>query len=339
MRHLTDVQVNAGVIHIVNPREERLATSDAELDLGAEGVAEFLVGHVTRGLADPKARAAAFDGDGADSSGALCRLPLVDPGQLVAASTALAERLYEVSRTNRSVSDGTLAVLRCTAAETDFVALLKLDPAAAFRAQVTQAGGQRRVTLEREDDILPSIRERLQKAAFVPADGADTELLVVDRQRAGLDVSRFFLVAFLGAHEAMDAVERTRDLYERLTNAKNDIASTLSDAQRKKLDVYIEGQLAASHVDIDDLVDRAPLDDDDKERLRAHLAGVTDREVDLDEELVAKLTQRQEFVGDAGLRVLLPSKFDRDKFDAERTANGGWRVEIRTERWEEVAKQ
>ena len=77
-------------------------------------------------------------------------------------------------------------------------------------------------------DALPTLRERLQKCAFVRTvrPGDDYHLLVLDRQVP--DVSaRFFMEGFLGAEVAFDDKALTEGLYRALIAARSSLQQTL----------------------------------------------------------------------------------------------------------------
>jgi 37-kD nucleoid-associated bacterial protein len=142
MRKYTDIAVKRAVVHVVAPRREVLHQSTAELDLD-EPLRNFLTAHVTQGLADGKALAGKFKVVGAERTEGICRSIISSGTDFVPRSAALAQRLYDASSkpdgTDSRVSDGTLVVARCTATDgtrknLPFVALLKLDPDDAFRA-------------------------------------------------------------------------------------------------------------------------------------------------------------------------------------------------------------
>ncbi len=207
MRRYTNIAVSRAAIHVVAPKRNSLRQSTASIDLD-EDVRQFLVGHVTKGLSDSQALAGRFKVVGPDRTEGVCRSIVASAREFVARSATLAKLLYDASSkqagTDARVSDGALVVARSSATDHDgttpsFVSLLKLDPNDAFRAEeVTDPNGRPVVRLVQQHDILPTPRERLQKAAFVRDAGHEYDALAVDHQRRGEVVSEFFLDGFLG---------------------------------------------------------------------------------------------------------------------------------------------
>lgn len=343
MREIQDIVVEQGIVHVVAPRRNKLTLSDDRLPTD-EPILDYLTRHVTAGLRDTQASAAIFEVRTSGSPSELCETILASADQLTAASRKLATRLYEIAKKDKRVSDGALVALICNGvqqnAELRFLALLKLDPAAGFRPVTEERAGRKVVRLEREEDMLPSARERLQKAAFVrgAVDEDDYQILAVDRQTA-TEPARFFVSDFLGAAYFLDDVQRTTRLYRTLKNAQNDVAPDLTAKQLLDVAAVFDGALASTTVNLDDLVESLPVPQKIKKRVDdALVRALPDREFDLDPGLGHRLGKRRQFEGDNGLRVIVPAEFF-DKMitvdDVQGTKPVVRRVTIRTRKWEE----
>ncbi|MGF1467125.1 MAG: nucleoid-associated protein [Sandaracinaceae bacterium] len=334
LRSYADLRVEAAVVHLVNPRVGRLALSQAELALD-DGVGDFLRTHVRRGLDDARASAARFLAGSA--AGELCRKMLASRASFVAHSVRLARRLYGSSEDDQRISDGTLAVVRLASDRGRLVALLKLDPLDGYRAVETEdAKGRARIQLVLEPDILPSVRERLQKCAFVRApEGDDYPMLVVDQQRPGETVSDFFLHRFLEAELVLDAPARTRALYRVLTNAKNEVTAELPSDAAAQLDQYLDGQVVSDRVNVDQLVAGLPVEPRIRDRFRERLDDeLPDRDFELDPPTARKFVKQKRFEGDNNLRLTVPSEFYEEMVTEQRPGpDGYWTIRIRTRRW------
>lgn len=339
MRNYTDVRVQRAALHVVAPKAGRLRLTETPLDLD-NGVGKFLAEHVVGALADERAKSAKFIVMGDDRASGLCRRILASGTQFVEHSGLLAGLLYAASEGDDRVSDGSLVVLRCRSAEERFIAMLKLDPSNQYRTvEDEDAQGRPRNRMELETGILPSARERLLKTALVRSVGADDyDMLLLDRQRAGEVVSRFFIQDFLGAEPALDARTRTTTLYKALTNVKNEVAAQLEPVERERLEVYIKGQVAGDHINVDELVAGLPVGAEVRQRFDEEIAAtLPDREFDVDPETAASLLKSRRFAGDNGLRVSVPDEFFRDMVDPQPPGEDGlWTVTIRTRKWRET---
>jgi hypothetical protein len=317
LRNYEDIEVVSAVLQLVDPSAGQTEFSQAEAPLDPE-VAEFLAGHVERGLGDAQAKSADFVVRGDDRVDGLCDRLLADPSLLVETSQALAELMFKVIVADERVSDGTLALLLCNATWVDgerhrFVAMLKLDASPAYRTVAsTDASGRTILKLALEPGILPSVRERVQKCAFVRAGGQDVEyrLLLVDRQRGPGVVSRWFVTDFLGAEFVADAPEKTKKLYKALKAGYNEVAPDLEADELIKLDQAVTSAVSGLSVDVDEVVRGLPVGDDARERFGEVLdRRLDEREFDLDVEVAERYTRRRTFEGDFGLRLSIEADF------------------------------
>lgn len=347
MRRYADIAVKRAAVHVVAPKRGVLHQSTAEVQLDAP-VKEFLVAHIAQGLSDSQALAGRFKVVGEVRAEGICRRILASGSDFVGRSAALAKLLYDASSnsagTDARVSDGTLVVARCSASDgaqqnVPFVALLKLDPNDAFRADDgTDARGRPVVKLVAQPNILPTPRERLQKAAFVRAAGHEYDGLAVDHQRRGEVVSEFFLDGFLGLEHVFDAKDRTTRLYKSLHRTFDDVKEGLSNDEYARLDQYLNGQVVADRVNVDTIVDGLPASQEIKDRFAAALdADLPDKEFDTDQETAEKLVKRRRFRGDNGLLLTVSSSFYGDMVQTTPPAQAGddWTITIRTKEWTE----
>lgn len=336
MRDYTNIIVVAAAIHIVAPREGRLTLTHALLDID-EGVADFLAHHVQRGLGDAKAAAADFIGSAPNHAGPIARAALDGSRDLLAASRELAKKLYEATEEDERVSDGTLAVLSCTGDEDKpFIALLKLDPSDQFSAVIDQDdAGNDMVRLEVRSDVLPSVRERVQKSAFIQPIGGEYDMLLVDRQRRGTTVSKFFIRDFLLAELTFDARARTEELVRTLYHTENEVAVHLDADQARRLHRYLDGQVMGTSVNTNNLVDGLPVPEDLKVPFRRRLdEHLPDREFDIDDDTVRRLQRRYTFRGDNDLAVSARADAWDDMVDASYLEGEGiWEITLRTREW------
>lgn len=346
MRKYTGVDISDAAVHVVAPKRGDLHLSTAALALD-DAVRAFLVAHVEQGLADGQAVAGRFKVTGRNRTEGICRQIVKSAAEFVNHSGKLASNLYTASSTGAGsdsrVSDGTLVVARSSAApgNAQFVALLKLDPNDAFRAEDTiDKRGRPVVKLVRQPNILPTPRERVQKAAFVRGTGHEYDALAVDRQRRGDVVSQFFLDGFLGIEHVFDAKERTEQLYKTLQRTFEEVKGDLNRAEYTRLDRYIRGQVVGGRVKVDDIIDAMPGPQPVQDAFKSALdAALPDREFDTDPGTIEKLLARRTFRADNGLRVSVPSRFYDDMVDAKPPAKnsaGEWTITIKTTEWTET---
>lgn len=343
MRELREVTIAHAVIHLVAARQNRLVLSEAELPQDQE-VFDFLAAHAEGGLRDSQAKAVEFLVKGEDRVQGLCDQILQDDKALITASQSLARLLYGVTEKDKRISDGALAVLICQAASPTnvrFLSLLKLDPAKGYKPiEESDSNGKTIVKLEKEDDILPSQRERLQKAAFIRrrAPKLEYRALAVDRQTTA-EPAQFFVSNFLGAEYVFDTAERTERLYRSLRGARNDVEGKLPATQLVALDKVIEGTMASSSVNLDEVVASLPVPNEIRDEIDQKVSQVLpDRQFELDKTLGARLVQKRRYEADNDVRVIVPAEFYDQMITVEdlpQSASKRRRVTILTDKWEE----
>jgi hypothetical protein len=350
MRDLHDVRILRGVAHVVAPHDptQLLKLSETELPLDGE-VSNILIAYVRGGLDDAQAKAGVFVVRNRDRVSGVCARLLEPKPSLVELSQQLARSLYLVAENDSRVSDGTLAVLLCealTIAETpvQFVAILKLDPSAKLRTAVDKdpVTGAWQIRYEVDLATLPSRHEKVQKCAFVRAVDPETdyEMLVVDRQRRGDVVSRFWVSDFLGAEFILDAPERTKRLYRALQVGRNEVESELNAADLAALDQVISGAVVQASVNLDELVAALPVPQPIREQLGAVISqSLPDREFDLDPGIARRFVRRRTYLGDNGLRLSVLAEF-AERVHVEDIEPGGRdtrlrRVSFETRTWRE----
>ena len=206
------VRIERLILHELDNHHDRLRLVDEPVVLSEEA-AEYFALYVEEAAAraDWRAQFAGVDGTVPD----LCAALLDGPGEFVAASRSLAQRLFAQMRP-RTIAPGDFAIAVYTSGDSPFrhIALLKLDPDHRLAREFTRAGTKTRVSIGVAANILPSTK-RLQKCALltVPAPGAGFDITLLDMQ-AGPNadgVAAFFYRGFLGAELSPSPRRRTRE--------------------------------------------------------------------------------------------------------------------------------
>jgi hypothetical protein len=254
---------------------------------------------------------------------------------------------------DRRISTGDLVVCFYEAENTPnarYLALLKIDPSRVFRHTTkTDAQGRTYVGFEVESEAMPTVRERLQKCAFIRplAPRPDYDMLLLDRQ-AGMarDVAKFFAEDFLGVDSAFDARMRTNLLYRSLVSARNQLTpDVISRQEQADLDDAIRGAMALERINVDTWIDGL----DASPQVKAHIERVVaknlpDRKFELDRPAAQALIRKRRFRGDGGLKVEVRADAYDQVVHAVRHVSEApgkppyYEVVIHTERWDEVTR-
>jgi hypothetical protein len=185
-----------------------LVEEPARLDALSE---QFFRAHVRAAMsrADWRARFAEPDGEVAG----LCRQLLYGSADFVAASRALALRLYaQMCARPHLIAPGDFVALVFEQEGRRQVALLKLDPDIRLARTFSRAGGRLRVSISAADNLLPSA-DSLQKCALLREDATGEFAVTLLDTQAGPrseGVAEFFYRGFLALTLAPSARRRTR---------------------------------------------------------------------------------------------------------------------------------
>lgn len=143
-----------------------------------------------------------------------CRSILSGNGKFIKESQKIAERLFTVMGTNRSLSPGLIIFTQVRNHETkqQFIALLKMESQPVFKEERKETNGETYIELAMDPVALPAPGRHLQKCAFIKAEhrAAQPEILLVDKQARDAAVAGFFHEHFLQAEYCRDSHFRTK---------------------------------------------------------------------------------------------------------------------------------
>jgi hypothetical protein len=352
MRNPGSVELGDVIVHILDPRGRGFVASERTLPL-TDDLKAYFATHVRNSLEDVSAKAATFKAIDDQAVSGVCDRLLKGQTDLVTGSGTLARRLYAIMSSDRRISPGDLVVCFYEAANTPDVrhlALLKIDPSQVFRHTTkTDAQGRTYVAFEVETEAMPTVRERLQKCAFIrPLDPRpDYDMLLLDRQ-AGMarDVAKFFAEDFLGVDPAFDARMRTNLLYRSLVSARNQLTpDAISRQEQADLDDAIRGAMTLKQIDVDTWIDGLDASPEVKAQIeRVVSKNLPDRKFELDRPAAQSLVKKRRFRGDDGLKVeVRADAYERVVHAVTHVKHDPgkppyYRVVIHTEKWDEVTR-
>lgn len=320
MRDATGITVNRAIVHIVDHRTgSEPVLSEAELPLDAhQKLQEYFRDQITNVLHDPPTCAAKFTPGSAHETSTHCYHILASPTDgacFIDSSQRLAQQLFLVMGTDKRIKPGSLAVCIYDATNypgLHFLALLKIDPSETFVQRIGQdSAGKRIVSLDLRDDVMPTTREKLHKAALLkPKDVQESyELLLLDRQVA--PAADFFAQRFLGVELAMDAQKRTdlfylgaQKAYNRLTAPPTVGVPHLEPDQADTLQQHVQVVLQGGTIDMPAWIDNLPMPDNAKTILHEEIGKIlpTEKQITIDPTYAEKrLVKKVRFRGDFGL--------------------------------------
>ena len=317
-----EVAVRDVIMHNISPlaikAEDKLFLADLEIPLKPEsGVREYFEEQIKNVLKDTQTAAAIFSSNGDQETSRACYDILDSPNdrnKFISSSQQLAKRLFAAMGEDNRIKPGSLAVCLYEASaqdETHFLALLKLDVSKVFLQRPTKdKQGRKVVNLTQYNNGIPTIRERLQKAALVRPrqDGGDFDLLLLDRQVTEI-AADFFARKFLNSVSAIDAKKATDLFYIGAQNAYNILKLTEGESRitSRQADIllqHIDTALQSERVQIAPWVANMNLPEPAKQvifrEIDKRLSGIGEIAVD-PSYAEEKLLKKRRFRGQFGL--------------------------------------
>ncbi len=216
--------------------------------------------------------------------------------------------------TDARIKPASLAVCLYTATNypsTEFLALIKIDPTEVLVERVEIDNDKTVVTFDVLSDVLPTAREKLQKAALISPKGMDKtlDLLLLDRQVTG--VADFFALKFLNTEPALDPRDSTVRFYLTGQKVHNLLVSFPADAKEhigpEQADLLTQHWDVATQkgvVKFEPLVNGLPLPPQAKAIIRDEIKKEFPqvKQIKIDPEYAqTKLTKKKRFRGEYGV--------------------------------------
>lgn len=213
MRFLSDITVEHAIAHHLDHLLPEKIISHRQLKLSEE-LHLYLSEHILAVSRISSLVSARFY-DEPGEVGQACRAILSGSGKFTIESAKIAERLFMVMGTNRTLSPGLLLVaqVRNNTNKEKFLAILKMESQPVFKEERQEGvGGEVTIELTVDPVALPSPGRHLQKCALIKESHtpARPEILLLDKQARDAAVAGFFHEHFLQAEYCRDSHFRTR---------------------------------------------------------------------------------------------------------------------------------
>jgi hypothetical protein len=213
MRFLSNISIEHAVAHHLDHLTPEKVISQRGLKLG-DALHLFLTEHIIAASRLTSLIPAKFYDEPGEVAQA-CRAILSGKGKIVPESIRIAERLFTIMGSNRSLSPGLLLVVQVKNNENNqrLVALLKMEAQPVFKEDRKEGSdGETYIELAIDPVALPAPGRHLQKCALIKAEHtpAHPEILLLDRQARDQAIAGFFHEHFLQAEYCRDSTFRTK---------------------------------------------------------------------------------------------------------------------------------
>lgn len=353
VRDATNIQLEQLIVHILDPNNPGgIVKSECSIPLkGNQRLVDYFIGHIQNSLKNKSIKAARFDAMDDKIVSGICKDLLQNPLDLVDGSRNLAQKLYDIIAKDKRINPCDLAVCFYLAEKNNvvsrYLALLNIEPSEVFRHKKSHdSQGNLYVNFEIETDVMPTTGEKLQKCAFIQQldPRPDYDMMLLDRQKHGKEVAKFFIKDFMRATPAFDARQRTEYLYNGLISAHNQIRSELQPHEDENLYQAIQVAIKSDYINLNTWIKALPLSEKHKQQIEQVVSQeLPDREFEIDKTYAHSLIRKRVFRGDYGLKVVIEASDEKYKKvikPVKRMEKPGtppyYCIEIHTEKWDEV---
>lgn len=321
MRTIEEIIINKVYISALDKENNNLMLSDSELELNEE-IYEYIEKHILRGLKDDEAKTGKFDGD-VNITRELCKEIFEDNDSFAVNSKKLSQFIFKCMGNDDKEPSGDFAVCLCDSQQGIFIALLKLNYTNSYNHFIKQGEGSLTIDIGINKTGLPSLGQKLSKAAFVSQSKAEDQydFLVCDKQPEG-----YFTQAFIKVSPVRDRRENTRIIQRTSESfARKAFKDNAQEAEvfRKKLS---ESLTQDDRFNVDRLVENVLDTTEKKAEYKAALVneGINEIEVPIDREWAEKKLKRKRLKVDKSIELYIDDEAynDKDRFQIKRNGDG-----------------
>lgn len=314
MWNITNVSIKKLIVHVMDLKDgQEPRYSDVPIDITRNRfLRDYFQTQVEKISQDEHSRPVTLSEEFQDEMGPLYQKVIYKENDFVQGSKELAERLDGIMRKNKRIAPGVLVVFVFNAVgsiEKPILGLLKLNIMnAIIPSENTKPGGGTEITLTVYDDAIPTMGEKLQKAALIrESENHGWEMLVLDHQMARGEEhpAADFFQHFLGAKWILTG----KGLTIRAFGALNKVISNLFKsndpvAWAKGESIYetMEKAFAGDNFNPGSFIKTLEVNDSTKAKIRSELnsANVL-HEFQIDKETAGRLIDKFRYMGDFGI--------------------------------------
>lgn len=328
LRNIEEAVIERAIVHVLDKSGDAPLLTDQELELGPE-VTAFLTHHIMKSLQSEKNRKLKMFNHAGVVYGGLMKI-YDEEDAFVESSKNIAEWLFKCMQEHPLIPSADLIVCQFSTGGERCLAAMKMDYQGSFVHDIQYAEDGFRVELISHEISLPSMSQRLNKAAFFRKPGVvDYDLVVLDQPLKAEDGSiiEYFQKAFVQGSLVVDHMDKTRLVQDQMekwvrNNMKDDMRNAI-DVRANLENVFVNsGEINVGQL-TEDIID----DPDKREKFIENMErnGVdTDESFIIDKKWVAKKFKTKTVKTDTGftIRGLFESFHDNAKIEVQHNGDG-----------------
>jgi len=327
LRRIEEATIERAIVHVLDKNSDEPLLTDSELEL-EPAITAFLTHHILKSLSSEKNRKLKLFNPSGVVYGNLMKIYDDEEDNFVEASKAIAQWLFKCMQEHPIIPSADVIVCQFNTGGARCLAVMKMDyqPSFVHDIQYTEEGFQ--VDLVSQEISLPSMSQRLNKAAFFKKPAEDEyDLVVVDSPLKAEDGSilEYFQKTFIQASFVVDHMDKTRIVRDQMekwvrNNMKDDLRNAIGARQDIESVFINQGEMNTMSL-TEEIID----DPAKREKFIENLErkGVdTDESFTIDKKWVAKKFKTKALKTDTGFTIRGPFENFNDNAKIEVEYNG-----------------
>ncbi|MEG2918798.1 MAG: nucleoid-associated protein [Clostridium sp.] len=338
MEYINEININQGIIHILDNNADEPLLNEYPLDL-TEEVYEFVFKHIQRCLKDEELKYAIFNKE-RNIVKEVSQEYLNGENDLINVSKELASQMFILMRSKGSIPSCDLLTVSFTTEHGAFLGIFKMDYIKNYMHNVEFVEGKVGIHIVPQFTGLPSSSSRIQKCAFIKvmASDNDYDLLVIDKQnKTNKDNNDYGANYFIDNYLGCTIIENSRDKTKQFLKVAEKWTQTALNENAEGQEIVrreVKRRLREEEtIDLATFTEEVFQNDDKmKESFKTFAveSGVGEK-IDLDKQWVEKKLKRVRLKIDKDIDIYISEEAynDINRFEIERVGDGSINMKIK----------
>lgn len=213
MDYINEINVNEGVIHILDSNGHEPILNEYKLDL-QEDTYKFIFKHIEKCLKDEELKYAKFNSERNIVKEIVQDFLNGIDDNILEVSKELARQLFTIIKSNGSIPSCDLIVASIVTDQGPMIAILKMDYVKNFTHQVDFIGDKIGIEIVPQAAGLPGSGQKIQKAAFIKPVREDDSynLMILDKQKKSKEDDEYGANYFVNSYLGCTLIVNERDM-------------------------------------------------------------------------------------------------------------------------------
>ena len=331
MEYISDINIQEGIIHIVDSNSDEPILNEYSLQLN-EDIYKFLHKHIEKCFNDEELKYAVFNPERNIVKELVQDYLNGIENDLIGLSQELARQLFIIMKGNVNIPSCDLIIVSIITDQGPMIGILKMDYVKNFTHQVEFKESKIGIDIVPQSAGLPASSQRIQKAAFIKPIREEQRynLMVIDKQRKSKDEeeygANYFISNFLGCSIINNERDMTKTFLKATENwTRSNIVEDADKAERIRTTVKAKLK-EEDTINIDELSnelfkENPQVKNDFSSFVKSH--GLED-EVAIDKQWIEKKLKRVRLKIDRDIDLYINEEayHDNTRFEIQRNGDG-----------------